>query len=129
MIMGVHSILFSRNAEADRAFFRDVLELSAVDAGHGWLIFGLPPAEMAIHPKEPAAQESSAPDGLSGASMYLMTRDLRAALEKLRAKGVACGAVHKERWGSRTTIPLPGGGTVGLYEPHHRLAIEEKKEQ
>jgi catechol 2,3-dioxygenase-like lactoylglutathione lyase family enzyme len=113
MIFGSHIIVYSKDAEADRAFVRDVLGLSSVDAGHGWLIFALPPAEVAVHP---------APDN-GRHELYFMCDDLKAEVEALAAKGVQCSEVHQERWGSITSIPLPGGGKVGLYQPKHPLAI------
>jgi len=122
MFLGAHLLLFSRNAEADRAFFRDVLEMTAVDAGEGWLIFRMPPAELAIHP---AASESIAgEDGIAAASLYLICRDLAAILESLAAKGVVCSPPQRAGWGTTTTFVLPGGSKVGLYQPRHALAIE-----
>ena len=108
MINGAHVILYSRDADADRAFLSDVLGFSSVDAGHGWLIFALPPAEAAIHPADAPACD-----------LYLMCDDLSGEMESLAAKGVQCGAVHEERWGVVSSISLPGGGEVGLYEPRH----------
>jgi catechol 2,3-dioxygenase-like lactoylglutathione lyase family enzyme len=108
MITGAHTILYSRDADALRAFFRDVLELPFADAGGGWLIFGLPPAEVAAHPAEAASSE-----------LYLMCDDLEATMADLRAKGVELGPVNDERWGRVTTIALPDGGELGLYEPRH----------
>jgi hypothetical protein len=113
MIFGVHVILYSKDATADRAFLRDVLGLSSVDAGHGWLIFALPPAEAAVHPGEENGRHE----------LYLMCDDLNAELSGLREKGVHCSEVHEERWGSITYIRLPGGGDVGLYQPKHRVAL------
>jgi catechol 2,3-dioxygenase-like lactoylglutathione lyase family enzyme len=113
MIMGAHVIVYSTDAEADRAFFRDVLQFPAVDAGHGWLIFALPPAEVAFHPAEANDRHE----------LYFMCDDLLATTESLAQRKVTCGAVHEERWGSVTTISLPGGGKVGLYEPKHPVAI------
>ncbi len=108
MIFGAHVILYSNDAEADRAFLRDVLGFASVDAGHGWLIFALPPAEAAIHPAEAPACE-----------LYLMCDDLAAEMQSLSTKGVECGPVEEARWGSVTKIRLPGGGEVGLYQPRH----------
>lgn len=113
MISGAHVILYSRDAEADRAFFRDVLGFRFVDAGHGWLIFELPPAEAAFHPAETGGRHE----------LYLMCDDLEAEMTALRGKGVECSAVHEERWGSITRIRLPGGGELGLYEPKHVKAV------
>jgi catechol 2,3-dioxygenase-like lactoylglutathione lyase family enzyme len=113
MIFGAHVIVYSRDADADRNFLRDVLGLSSVDAGHGWLIFALPPAEIAVHPDEANDRHE----------LYFMCDDLAAEIAALSAKGVQCSEVHHERWGSITKIALPGGGRVGLYEPKHPLAI------
>jgi catechol 2,3-dioxygenase-like lactoylglutathione lyase family enzyme len=113
MISGAHVILYSQDADADRAFFRDVLGFRSVDAGHGWLIFALPPAEAAFHPG----------DQKSPHELYLMCDDLAAEIKALHDRGVTCSAVHEERWGSVTRISLPGGGTLGLYEPRHPVAI------
>ena len=122
MFLGTHLLLYSRNPEADRAFFRDVLKLPAIDAGHNWLIFALPPAEMAVHPTQ-NPQESTADTPAAG-DVYLMCHDLDSTMAALAAKGVACGEVHQARWGAVTTIPLPSGGKLGLYQPRHPLAIQ-----
>ncbi len=108
MIFGAHVILFSRDAEADRAFLRDVIGFSFVDAGNDWLIFSLPPAELAVHPAEESAGE-----------LYLMCDDLAGEIVALGEKGISCTEMHEERWGSVTSIPLPGGGQLGLYQPSH----------
>lgn len=113
MIFGAHVIVYSQDAEADRAFLRDVLGFKSVDAGHGWLIFALPPTEAAVHP----ADENSRHE------LYFLCDDLGAEIVALRQKGVRCSAVHHERWGSITKIHLPGGGEVGLYQPNHALAV------
>jgi catechol 2,3-dioxygenase-like lactoylglutathione lyase family enzyme len=113
MISGAHVILYSKDANADRDFLRDVLGFSSVDAGHGWLIFALPPAEAAVHPAEENGRHE----------LYFMCDDLPAEIAELGEKGVACSEVHKERWGSITKIRLPGGGEVGLYQPTHPTAI------
>jgi hypothetical protein len=121
MINGAHLLLFSADAETDRNFFRDVLGLKSVDAGYGWLIFALPPAEAAVHPSE----GSSARDkhAMLGAELYFMCDDLNATMKMLKDKNVACGAVSEERWGTKTTIRLPSGGEVGLYQPKHPTAL------
>ena len=113
MIFGAHVIVYSKDAQADRAFFRDVLGFSSVDAGHGWLIFALPPAEVAVHPAEDTV----------GHELYFVCDDLTAEIAALRAKGVNCSHVEEARWGSVTKIRLPGGGEVGLYQPKHPLAF------
>jgi catechol 2,3-dioxygenase-like lactoylglutathione lyase family enzyme len=113
MIFGTHIVVYSKDAAADRAFFRDVLGFSSVDAGHGWLIFALPPAEGAIHPAEQNGQHE----------LYFMCDDLKAEILALGEKGVRCSEVQEARWGSITKIRLPGGGDVGLYQPKHPLAL------
>jgi catechol 2,3-dioxygenase-like lactoylglutathione lyase family enzyme len=114
VITGAHVIVYSRNADADRAFFRDVLDYPHVDAGGGWLIFKLPPAEVAVHPAEDTGSHE----------LYLMCDDVNATIGQLNAKGVACGPVSDEGWGLLTSIRLPGGGELGLYEPRHPEATE-----
>jgi len=109
MIFGAHVIVYSKDAAADRAFFRDVLGFSSVDAGDGWLIFALPPAEVAVHPAE----------GKDRHELFLMCRDLRAEMSALESKGIHCSEVQEARWGSITTVQLPGGGELGIYQPKH----------
>ncbi len=116
MINGAHFLLYSPDPEADRAFFRDVLRFPSVDAGRGWLIFGLPPAELAIHPTEGDAQMH--------AELYLMCEDLPEVLRTLEARGISHSEVTKERWGVKTTIRLPSGGEIGLYQPSHPTALD-----
>jgi catechol 2,3-dioxygenase-like lactoylglutathione lyase family enzyme len=108
MLSGAHVILYSRDAEADRAFFRDVLGFPHVDVGHGWLIFGLPPAEVAVHPAEAPEHE-----------LFLMCDDLQAFIAEMKAKNVPCSEVHQQAWGALTNLTLPGGGTLGVYQPRH----------
>ncbi len=107
------SMLHSKDATADRAFLRDILGLSSVDAGHGWLIFALPPAEIAVHPAEDNDRHE----------LYFMCDDLRAEISTLGEKGVRCSEVQEARWGSVTKIRLPGGSEVGLYQPKHPSAL------
>ena len=110
MIDGSHVILFSQDPEADRLFFADVLGFQHVDAGGGWLVFALPPAEAAMHPT----------DGPPSAELYFTCDDVEATVEELRAKGVEFTAgISEERWGRLTRFRLPGGGEVGMYEPRH----------
>jgi len=116
MISGAHVIVYSKNAEADRAFFRNVLGFKSVDAGHGWLIFALPPGEAAVHPSD----ESGAHE------LYFMCDDLKAEMASLAKKGVKCSEVLESRWGSITKMRLPGGGEVGLYQPKHPTAVALK---
>ena len=109
MIIGAHSIIYSKDAEADRAFLRDVLKLTNVDVGHGWLIFGLPPAEVAVHP----SGENDVHE------FYLMCDDLSAFVAELTKQGVAFDPVQDQGYGILTKLTLPGGGKVGVYQPRH----------
>jgi len=111
MITGMDAIIYTRNAEADRAFFRDVLGFSWVDAGEGWLIFAAPPAEVACHPARTGNKQQ----------LYLMCDDVKAECTRLAKKGIKCGPVSNEGWGLLTMIRLPGGGGLGLYEPRHAI--------
>ena len=114
MIIGAHAIVYTKDAEALRGFFADVLGFPSVDAGHGWLIFGLPPAELAAHPTE----------GEGYHELYLMCDDVEATIEELRAKGVEfAGPVTEAGFGLMTRIKLPGGGELGLYQPKHPSPI------
>jgi catechol 2,3-dioxygenase-like lactoylglutathione lyase family enzyme len=124
MITGVHVLLYSKNAEADRAFFRDILGFRAIDVGGGWLIFRTPPAEMAVHPIDSDFTQAHAGHRMSGASLYLMCDDLKRTIKSLAAKKVKCTEVETEDWGIRTTIPLPSGGEIGLYQPTHKTAVK-----
>lgn len=123
MISGAHVLLYSSDEEVDRAFFRDVLRLPSVDAGGGWLIFALPPAEAALHPLDDTSALPRADHSVLGAALYLMCDDLRSVMRSLAAKNVRCTPVEKEPWGMRTTIVLPSGGELGLYQPTHPTAI------
>jgi len=109
MLIGAHAILYSNNAEADRAFLRDVLRLSNVDVGGGWLIFALPTSEVAIHPAGNDAKHE----------LYLMCADISDFIELMKRHGIKCGPVSDERWGFLTQLQLPGGGQLGVYEPRH----------
>jgi hypothetical protein len=113
MINGAHVILYSKDADADRVFFRDVLHFPAVDAGRGWLIFALPPAELAMHPAE----------GNSSHELYLMCSDLKAVLASLQANDVRFEAPTEVRWGTIVHIDLPSGSRIGLYQPKHPTAL------
>jgi predicted enzyme related to lactoylglutathione lyase len=113
MITGAHAVVFSADAEADRAFIRDVLGFPHVDAGGGWLIFALPPAELAVHPAAEAPAAGSQ-------QLYLMCDDLDATLRELKARGVRVGGeIAEQSWGRVTTIALPSGGELSMYEPRH----------
>jgi hypothetical protein len=109
MIIGAHSIIYSTNAEPDRAFFRDVLKLPHVDVGDGWLIFGLPPAELAVHPSE-------ADDGHE---LFLMCDDLDGFIAELNQRNIACAPVQERSYGLVTELTLPSGGKLGFYQPRH----------
>ena len=109
MLTGAHIVIYSEDAEADRAFFRDTLGFRSVDAGHGWLIFELPAAEVAFHPNDRNNQHE----------MFFVCDGLKTEMAALRKKGVHFGESTEERWGVRTTMSLPGGGAIGLYEPKH----------
>ncbi len=109
MINGAHSIIYSTNPEADRAFLRDVLKLRAVDVGHGWLIFGLPPAEVAVHPS----------DKNDVHEFYLMCDNVAELIAEMKAQGVTCTDVQNQGWGLLTQVSLPGGGKLGIYQPRH----------
>ena len=109
MIIGAHSIIYSTTPEADRVFLRDVVGLPSVDVGQGWLIFGLPPAEVAVHPS----------DGNDEHELYLMCDDVTTFVADMRRRGIACGPVRDQGWGVLTQLTLPGGGKLGVYEPRH----------
>ena len=112
MITGAHAIVYSRDADADRAFFRDVLGFPSVDAGGGWLIFALPPAELAAHPADAGGRHE----------LYLMCDQIESTVADLKAKGVEFTApVSDEGFGLLTSLKLPGGGELGLYEPRHPI--------
>jgi predicted enzyme related to lactoylglutathione lyase len=116
MITGLHAIIYANDADNVRAFLRDVLGLKSVDAGHGWLIFAAPPAEVAAHPTDAGEEPHH--------QLYLMCDDLKATMKDLEGKGVQCGAVMEARWGSITSIQVPGGGELGLYQPKHPTALK-----
>lgn len=109
MIIGAHSIIYSKNPDADRVFLRDVLKLTHVDVGGGWLIFGLPPAEVAVHP----ADENDVHE------FYLMCDDVEALIEEMKSHNINCGPVQNQGWGLLTQVILPGGGKLGIYQPRH----------
>ena len=115
MISGAHVVIYSNNAEADRAFFRDILGFKSVDAGHGWLIFALAPTEAAFHPSGEEAHE-----------LYFLCDNLETEMAALAKKGVQFSKVEDARWGSITKMRLPSGGHVGLYQPKHPTAIASK---
>jgi catechol 2,3-dioxygenase-like lactoylglutathione lyase family enzyme len=116
-IREAHVILYSTNAEADRAFFRDVLGYPFADAGHGWLIFALPPAELAVHPS----------DENDTHELYLMCDDIGALVAEMKTRKIPCSALQEERWGTLTHVTLPGGGKLGIYQPKHPSPLDGGK--
>ena len=123
MIIGAHILLYSRDAEADRAFLRDVLEFPSIDIGRGWLIFALPAAEAAVHPSNGEFAQRHGGQELIGSLLYLMCDDLKATVASLETKQVHCTAISEEPWGIKTTIRMPSGGELGLYQPTHPTAL------
>jgi len=122
-INGAHWLIYSKDPEADRAFFRDVLGFRGVDAGGGWLIFALPPSELGVHPGEGEFVQRHTDHELMGALLYLMCDDIRAAIASLEARGVPCAPVDEAEWGLYTLLKLPSGGEIGLYQPSHPRAF------
>lgn len=114
MLTGAHVVVYSKDAEADRAFFRDILGFRSVDAGHGWLIFAVPTAEVAFHPHDQNNKHE----------MFFTCDDLKVEVAALQKKGVQVGRISEEQWGARTTISHPGGGAIGLYEPKHPVTLK-----
>ncbi len=123
MITGAHILIYSKDADADREFLRRTFGFPAVDAGEGWLIFALPPAELAVHPAEERFVHRHASHDLLGCVLYLMCDDLAREMAELEAKGVACSPPQTAGWGVSTTLALPSGGRVGLYQPTHPSAL------
>jgi len=109
MIIGAHSIIYSKNPGADRTFLRDVLGMPHVDVGEGWLIFGLPPAEVAVHPGERNDVHE----------FYLMCDDIHGFVAEMQKRKIACGPVQNQGWGMLSQVTLPGGGKLGVYQPRH----------
>lgn len=118
-ITGAHWLIYSKDAEADRAFFRDVFRWRAVDAGGGWLIFALPPAELGVHPGEGGFVQTHAEQELSGAVLYLICDDVRTTAAALESRGISCAPPAEADWGLFTILTLPSGGKIGLYQPTH----------
>src|SRR5215472_2052306 len=112
MVSGIHALIYTKDPDGVRAFFRDVLGFPYVDANDGWLIFALPPAELGIHPT----------DGQERHELFLMCKDLNQTIVKLNKKGVSCSEVTDAGWGLLTSVAVPGAGKIGLYQPRHRLA-------
>jgi hypothetical protein len=109
MLTGAHTIIYSTNPDADRRFLREVIGLPHVDVGHGWLIFGLPPSEIAVHPGEKNGAHE----------LYFMCDDVEVFVAAMKAHDVDCGPVQNQGWGMVTQLTLPGGGTLGVYQPRH----------
>lgn len=118
MIIGAHSIIYSTSPEADRAFLRDVLKLPHVDVGGGWLIFGLPPAEVAVHPSDKNDLHE----------FYLMCNNVEAFVAEMQKRGIACGPIQDTGWGLVTELTLPGGGKLGVYQPRHARPMAMRSE-
>jgi hypothetical protein len=116
LINGAHIVIYTKDSEADRAFFRDVLKFSSVDAGHGWLIFAMPPLEAAFHDSEHNDRHE----------LFLMCDDITATLKDLKSKNVKVSDVGEQRWGRLATFTLPGGGKIGVYQPKHPRPLELK---
>lgn len=109
MIIGSHAVIYSKDADADRAFLRDVLKFPNVDVGGGWLIFGLPPSEVAVHPGEDNDEHE----------FFLMCDNVESFIADMKKRNVVCGQIHEQPWGRLTQVELPGGGKLGVYEPRH----------
>lgn len=114
MINGAHIVIYSKNPDADRDFFRDILKFPCVDAGHGWLIFAMPPLEAAFHESENNNQHE----------LCLMCDDIASTLKDLSAKKVRVSEITEQRWGRLATLTLPGGGNVGIYQPSHPSPLQ-----
>ena len=109
MITGTHTILYSTDPEADRNFLQNVLHLTNVDLGHGWLIFGLPPSEIAVHPAEQSGSTE----------LFLLCDNIQQFMQRMAEENIPCDPVQNQRWGYLTYLTLPGGGKLGVYEPLH----------
>ncbi|MGA8618224.1 MAG: extradiol dioxygenase [Candidatus Sulfotelmatobacter sp.] len=116
LINGAHVVIRTKDSEADRAFFRDVLRFPSVDAGYGWLIFAMPPLEAAFHPSESNDHHE----------LYLMCDDIAATLNDLKSKSVKVSDVTERGWGKLANFMLPGGGKIGVYEPKHPSPLRDK---
>ena len=110
MINGIHAIIYSKDAERLRSFFRDVLDLPSVDAGRGWLVFALPPAELAVHPSEESSHHE----------LYLMCDDIKKFIEEVGKHNISCSEPQDQGWGILSSLILPGGGALGVYQPRHQ---------
>ena len=117
MIYGAHVVVYTKDPEADRDFFRNVLKFSSVDAGHGWLVFAMPPLEAAFHTSEKNDQHE----------LFLMCDDITATLNDLKSKNVKVSDVSEQRWGKLAAFTLPGGGKIGIYEPKHPSPLKRRR--
>ena len=124
MLTGAHFLLYSKDPDADRAFLRDALDLKSVEIGHGWMIFKLPASELAVHPADGNFEQKHADHPMLGAVLYFMCDDLPAQLQALDRKGIHYTPVQEAPWGRVTSIPLPSGGHIGLYQPLHKTALD-----
>lgn len=109
MISGAHVIVYSTDADSDRAFLRDVLGLDGIDVGGGWFVYRLPPSEVAVHPADDNDRHE----------LFLLVDDVDAFIANMRARSVVCAPITEERWGRLTSITLPSGGTIAVYQPKH----------
>lgn len=109
MTTGIHLIIYSKDAEADKVFFRDVLKFTNIDVGHGWLIFGLPPSELAVHPSTYNDHHE----------IYLMSDDINAFVQQMAKQKITCSNINNQSWGQLVQLTLPGGGKIGVYQPGH----------
>ncbi len=116
MIIGMHAVIFSKKPEVDRAFFKKILKMPSVDTGDGWLIFGLPPAELAVHPS----------DRISVHELYLICDNIKAFVSKMEKQNIKCTMIQDRSWGLLTTLRLPGGGKLGVYEARHKRPNPKK---
>lgn len=114
MIHGAHVILFSKDVDADRAFFKKVLKYRFADAGGGWLIFALPPAEIAFHPSDEPMHQ-----------LYLMCDDVDDFIAKMKKHDLKCSTIEEQRWGSVTYLTLPSGASLGVYQPKHASPLDK----
>ena len=123
MINGAHFLLYSKDPEADRAFLREVLGFRSVDAGRGWLIFALPPAEIAVHPSDEGFPRST-DEGVARTALYLLCDDVKSTMRSLERKKASFAPVQEAKWGIVTTFALPSGAKIGLYQPKHPTVVE-----
>jgi catechol 2,3-dioxygenase-like lactoylglutathione lyase family enzyme len=114
MFFGMHALIYAKDAEKARAFFRDVLQWPFVDAHEGWLIFDLPSSELGVHPIMEGDTYSH--------QLYLMCKDVKKTVGMLEKKGIQCAPIQEAGFGLLTSFELPGGGPFGMYQPRHPIA-------